>query len=105
MTERAIIVIAICALLAICIVCATFLKWKRHENERAQDYHKTCEKIIEHLMECSDDYSITMGGLSSERVAGKKKVTVKDEDGKEHVALKIGGKIIEFLSSITKKGN
>lgn len=102
MTDRAIIAIAVCALLAVCVICGTILLLQRGKKDYIRHDNDTYKSIVDSIVKSDDNYSLTYGKLSSECNAGKKTITLKGKETWKQVA-NIGAKIAEFIIKNTKR--
>lgn len=103
MTDRAIIVIAIFAFLAVCVICGTILLLQRGKNKRNQDNNNTYKSMLNSMVKSDNSYSFNYGELYSERNADKKSITFRGKETETQSAITIGAKIVEFITHFLKR--
>ena len=100
MTDRAIMVIAVCAFLSICVICLTVLLLQQGKNRRKQYDNDTCKSMVESIVNSKENYTLSVGGLTADIKPDNKSITLEEKGTQVHSVIAIGSKILEYISQI-----
>lgn len=100
MTDRAIIVIAVCVFLSICVICLTVFLVQREKNKRKQRDNDTYKSMVESIVNGKENYTLSIGELTADRKPDGKNITLKGKRAQTHSVITMGSKILGCISQI-----